>query len=457
LRLRSIHLLSFKRFTDTRIEGLTREARLIVLAGPNGSGKSSLFDGLRTWHWAHGALVGGLDETYSAKVGARPMNWPQRVEVEFHEPLPQAEDARRKLIYIRSAYRNEADFNITGFNRPPSPLDRPGVARTIDADQAVSDNYQRLIMATIDGIYGEDVPDSMTKGEIRDRIIGKVQASMLEVFLDLLLTGVGGITAGGSNTVGSFYFNKGSAWGFLYKNLSGGEKSAFDLILDAIIKREYFDNSIWCIDEPETHLNTRVQARLLSSLMSQLPPASQMILASHSIGFMRAAWEMARDEPGSVLFIDMGEAEFDDVVTIQPIAPSRDFWTRTLDVAVGDLAKLMAPERVILCEGRPPRGVDDRRAEFDASCYRKIFASEFPNADFLSVGNSYDVRDDRLEAGKAVQTISSGTLITRIADRDLLSEPEVEEISRAGSRFCLGETSKLTYLTTKCLQDFATP
>ena len=42
VRVESIHLRNFRRFSDLRIVGLPESARLIVLAGPNGVGKSSL-------------------------------------------------------------------------------------------------------------------------------------------------------------------------------------------------------------------------------------------------------------------------------------------------------------------------------------------------------------------------------------------------------------------------------
>lgn len=179
--------------------------------------------------------------------------------------------------------------------------------------------------------------------------------------------------------------------------------------------------------------------------MSLVPPGSQLLLASHSIGFMRKAWELANDKPGSVSFLDMQDVDFDQAAAIKPIKPSRDFWARTLDVALGDLAHLMAPERVVLCEGRTPRDGDDGKAEFDADCYRRIFAEEFPNTDFLSAGNSRDVSQDRLEAGKAIQTIASGTTLVRLIDRDLLNEEEVSAQKALGIRV-LGRRNIEAYL-----------
>lgn len=424
VRLKSIRLIGFKRFTNLTITDLPETAKLIVIAGPNGSGKSSLFDALKTWHWINGAPGNRWDETYGAKVGSEQVGWTERVKVEFHEPIPVGENERKKLVYIRSAFRNEADFTVNGINRLPSPLDAPSVSRLIDPDVSVSDNYQRLILQTIDGIYRDDLADDMTRIELRDRVIGRAREALGRIFTDLQLDGVGGVT-GSSDAVGTFYFSKGSSRRFLYKNLSAGEKACFDLILDAVVKSEYFDNSIWCIDEPETHLNTKIQGTLLETLVSLVPENSQLLLASHSIGFMRKAWELAKEEPGTVVFLDMQGLDFDQAATVQPVRPSRAFWARTLEVALGDLAHLMAPERVVLCEGRVPGEKDTGNAEFDATCYRKIFADEFPETDFLSAGNSLDVSRDRLEAGKAIQTIATGTTLIRLVDRDLLNDDEV--------------------------------
>ncbi len=433
MRLKSVHLREFKRFTDTLITALPSTTRLIVLAGPNGSGKSSLFDGLKTWHVANGLGGYNWDEAYGAKVGGPTMGWSEHVSVEFHEALPEGPDEKKKMVYVRSAFRNEADFAISSFNRMTSPLDSPRISRLIDADASVSENYQRLIMATLDGVYSEELPESMTRVELRDRIIGRVRTAMLRVFPDLILTGVGGMTTGGGS-VGTFYFTKGTSANFLYKNLSAGEKAAFDLILDAVVKSEYFNNTVWCIDEPETHLNTRIQGDLLEALVELLPPDCQMVLASHSIGFMSAAWRRARTTPGEVAFVDMQGVDFDTPVVLIPAMVSREFWSRTLDVALGDLASLVAPEHVVLCEGRPTKGNDDRRGEFDAACYRRIFSSQFPQVDFLSVGNSSDVQDNRLEAGRAIQTVASGTRTTRVIDRDLMNPTEVAETEAKGTR-----------------------
>ena len=65
---------------------------------------------------------------------------------------------------------------------------------------------------------------------------------------------------------GNFYFTKGTTKDFSYRNLSAGEKSAFDLILDMVVQSKYYPDAIYCIDEPETHMHTKLQGRVLREL-----------------------------------------------------------------------------------------------------------------------------------------------------------------------------------------------
>jgi len=49
MKIASLQLQLFKRFTDLTIEGLGPDVQLVILAGPNGSGKSSPFDAIMAW------------------------------------------------------------------------------------------------------------------------------------------------------------------------------------------------------------------------------------------------------------------------------------------------------------------------------------------------------------------------------------------------------------------------
>jgi hypothetical protein len=348
------------------------------------------------------------------------------VEVEFAEtPLPPDQ---RNLIYVRSAYRHEPDFQTNPIQRSGEVLGAPKSNRMIDSETKVSDNYQRIVCATFDDVFSGK-RDSMSVGALRDSHIGRVRDAMLKLFPDLELQGPGDPIGGGT-----FYFKKSGHPAFHYNNLSGGEKAAFDLVLDLVVKSVAYDDTVFCVDEPELHLNTRLQGELLGALLELTPAVGQLWIATHSIGMMRKAQDLWTADPTQVALLDFEGRDFDQAVTLTPIQPNRDFWTRVLRVALGDLADLVAPDCVVLCEGRPAGAMNVARAEFDARCYRRIFTQECPRTDFVSVGNAFDVSQDRVELGRTIQTLVSGTRVIRVVDRDLRSSHEIQDLRASGIR-----------------------
>ena len=283
--------------------------------------------------------------------------------------------------------------------------------------------------------------------ELRDAFIGEVRSSMKRIFPDLLLQGIGDPLS-----AGTFTFEKGRSKGFRYMNLSAGEKAAFDLLLDFIIKRRVFDDTVFCIDEPEIHMSTRLQAALVHEIVSLIPSNCQLWLASHSIGMMRAARDLYEADPSQVAFLDFGGRDFDEPQELAPVAVDRSFWSSSLDVALADLATLVAPRQIVLCEGSPGGPEQSARAEFDARCYRAIFGREFPDTDFLSVGSEEDVRTDRLGVARAIQTLVSGTAVLRVIDRDDRSSEEVERLTTNSVRVLSVRTIESYLLSDEMLE-----
>jgi len=429
VHIKTVRLRDFKRFADLTISGLAPTARLIVLAGPNGTGKSSLFDGFRAWHGWSSNVGSRWDEGYHVRrdpTATKQLNLNERVEVDFFEPLSNDFSVRRGLMYFRSAYRHEAEFTTNQISRMGSIMDAPKIGRMIDVDIKVADNYQRLVSSSVDAIYGGQ-HDTATVSALREDLLGPLRNSMRRLFGDLIVRGLGDPLQGGS-----FYFEKGAAIDFHYRNLSGGEKAAFDVILDVFAKRDAYPDAVWCIDEPELHLNTRLQSQLLDELLKLLPHTSQLWIASHSIGMMRKAWDIQRERPDTVQFLDFEGCDFDRPVTMQPAAITRAFWRRTLEVALDDLAQLVAPASLVLCEGAPRSGSGP--GEFDAACYRRIFGDVYTDTDFISVGNEHDVRHDTLRLGYSIQTLVSGTKVIRLVDRDSKTPQEIEASVAGGVR-----------------------
>ena len=227
---------------------------------------------------------------------------------------------------------------------------------------------------------------------------------------------------------------KGVSKGFSFKNLSGGEKAVFDLVLDLVVAKRAYDDTMFCIDEPEAHMHARLQAELLSVLYELIPENCQLMLATHSIGMMRRARDIETTSPGSVVFLDFNGRNFDETVAIEPTNPDRAFWNTNYVVALGDLAALVAPERVVICEGEPQNRATGTNYSHDARCYECIFQEEFPGTQFIPGGNSSDVGSDRRGIAYALGVLIQGTQVERLVDRDSSSSGEIEELKKKGIR-----------------------
>lgn len=427
MKLHRINLKGFKRFTELEINNLPADARLVVLAGPNGCGKSSLFDAFHSWRRNNGGLGHSWDKTYHAKQGINEVPWNSAVDVVFHNAQPTTPEQRRKAFYFRSAYRNEADFSLSQLDAVKPSIDEIRFARLIDNDSAVSSNYRRLSSQALEDVF-ENEAEGTTIKEFREKTIGRIQASFGRVFPDVKLNSLGNPLKDGT-----FRFAKGVSDNFLYKNLSGGEKASFDLISDLVIKLREFDDTVFCIDEPEVHMNTRLQGDLLEELYSLVPENSQLWISTHSIGMLRRARDLNEKFPGTVVFLDFGNVDFDHPQVLEPIKPNRAFWEDCLKVALDDLSDLVAPSRVVICEGTPSSGTG-KNSGHDERCYNAIFAHEFPETRFLSAGNSNDVKGDRLALVGAIRALAKGAEVVRLVDKDDHSQEEIQERLNEGVR-----------------------
>lgn len=408
MRLLNIHITQFRRFADLTIQDIPESAKLVVLAGPNGSGKSSLFDAL--------LLRYRMDTGYGWSADTKYYDRPQESVINLNSRISVTTDASNIFslgnLYVRTAYRNDHEFMTTTLSRQGPVLENMNLNRLIEPDATVSANYQRLASQAMEDVFVKEAAGT-TMGDYREKLIGEVQLPLKRLFPDLTFVGIGNPL-----DQGTFQFDKGTSKGFDYKNLSGGEKAAFDLILDFVVKRRSYPDAIYCIDEPETHMNTRLQAALLGELVGLLPGNSQLWIASHSIGMMRKSREMYDADPTSVAFIDFSGHDFDQVITLSPSRPTRAFWEGVMHVALDDLAALVAPKQVVICEGNPMGAVPGKNTEHDARIYEAIFGDEMPDTTFISAGSSKEVQNDFIGLATVLPKLTSGMKIIRLIDLD---------------------------------------
>ena len=145
---------------------------------------------------------------------------------------------------------------------------------------------------------------------------------------------------------------------------------------------------------------------------------------------IRKAQDLWRDGKNKgkdlVIFLDFGEErlDFDKKETIIPASPNPDLWARTYEIALGDLAKLVTPKRIVLCES----------TDFDADCYNKIFGIHYPETRFISIGSSTDVEKANTHLIPVIKAVAEGAEILRLRDRDDADKDEIKENKQKGVR-----------------------
>ena len=462
-------LKDFRHFTDLTVKNVPEGTRLIMLVGSNGSGKSSFLDAL-TWD-----ASANWEIDYHDKSGTFPKWDPDGLPAHSRRRIEI--DAENTTFHVRSAYRNDAIFSLGN-----SPLDNgqsrdTRVKRMTDNDTAIVRNYEKLASNIIGAVFG--MADELTTlDQFREQFIGDIRRAFSRLFPDLQFLGLG------SSSIRRYYhfpmtdspvqrldglwpdlgeetfiFNREGQWmrslekqrisggnrGIPFKSLSSGEKAAFDLILDLAIGAGFVrecnagkslarDEVTFCIDQPEMHLHARLQAELLSVLYDLVPDNCQLMLATHSIGMMRRARDIEAENPGSVAFLDFGDRDFDKPQIIEPTKPDRTFWKKAYSVALDDLAALVAPERVVICEGQPKTPNPVNNHSHDERCYERIFEIEFPETRFMSMGNDREIVGDKRGLAEALLSIVDGLEVVRLIDRDDRTEGKIAELRKDGVR-----------------------
>ena len=419
MKIKKLSLFNYKKFTELHIEQIPITSKLVVLVGPNGSGKSSLFDAfLMKSREKRGnfKLDREMEDYYinntrdSHLNNATTKNISSRIQIDYHS-IENGSNEKPLLLYMRSAYRNESDFRLSSIEAVKPSVDQNRFSRIIDVDVAVSENYRRLFWKRSTDV--DNKPGDMTFEKYRSKFLGELQEILQNLFPDpkLVLQDFGG-----TNDFGVFRFSKGISRNFHYKNLSSGEKAAFDLLLDVFVNRSEYKDAIYCIDEPEAHMATALHAPLLDALLKLIPEESQLWIATHSIGFVRKAYEI-KCQSDEVTFLNFSENNFDKCVTILPSNPNRSFWQTVYRVALDDLGELVAPSEIIICEGDRSKVSQG----FDAECYNRLFSNSQPNTLFLSLGGSKEVENcEQIIA--ILKSVISGVKVRKLVDRDEMPE-----------------------------------
>ena len=427
MRIRSLRLQNFKRFTDLRLSEIPDSARLVLLIGANGSGKSSVFDAFefasKPQRGAGNAgaflssdqqrayyVKGALDELIHIDFGDTGGTIRRTSDGHGHTFEPDGTQqevrlrftSRLKRLYGRSTLRVAARIEPAQMQTGSLP---DLIQRDLDAPRTFIDPDPRMMADAMK--YAVDFNEALRRPifEGRQVDIAALREELIQP-LNKALERVFG-TVGPFPQMASFrepeamglpvkyFFKKGNNT-FSYDVLSFGEKQVFALLLNLFVRRERLADSVIYIDEMDLHLNTALQYALLEEVVEQwIPPDSQLWTASHSLGFIRYAMQHEH-----AAIFDFDALDFDEPQTLTP-APKETNEVLQVAVPAEYLPSLFVGKRLIYCEGH------------DAAKYNSV---GLENTIFVGGGNKFQVH------ARARDGAAPG-----LVDRDYLTDAEIEQ------------------------------
>ena len=295
MKIKSIKLTNFKRFTDVTIKDLPETTKLVVMIGPNGSGKSSVFDALNCY-------------TYIVKNNAYPSDNVSPFESRFmmnhylkndeshlfisaedlasrgmevgkslladclnivthHEQEVKADELR---VHTRSSHRNylmllHSDLFSTlsaeklRLNLSKLPTEKEE-DHTFGLNHWALFSYESIYHPEIEKIFKDSRPTppyelkkyAETVLRYKKEIIEEVSEAIAELFINPLSKLILEDILHRCLSVGDLELSRFNERRPPFYNLSAGEIAIFDLLLDIIIKKVIDDETVICIDEPGT-------------------------------------------------------------------------------------------------------------------------------------------------------------------------------------------------------------
>ncbi|HRI61687.1 MAG TPA: AAA family ATPase [Saprospiraceae bacterium] len=400
MRIASLQLKNFKRFTHLRLENIPIEAKLVLLIGANGSGKSSVFDAFEC-----------INSTIRQQGTADAQYYRKEKNTEFYidfsdgafvyELSNKINNLNSISFYGRTSFRQipQLTRRALGEQKFRFSVDSDRPRQFIQRDDRFENDVEHITGIILDEVF--NTSDS-TK-QIRDRYIEPLNAALERIFgaengTQLRLIEIIPPLEG---RVAQINFIKGKSK-IHYDALSAGEKEVFNVLLNLLSRRHIYDDTVYFYDELDLHLNTAVQFSFLEELIKNwIPNNCQLWTASHSLGFI----EFAKQSEQAVI-LDFDNFDFDQPQMIVPQAKDRlDIYE--IAVPKSMLFEMMRGKKLVVCENQN----DD---------YYNLLG--LPDTVFIGVKDSRDVflhvkRDNRYYASLRDRDYLSDTEITRIQNR----------------------------------------
>ncbi len=422
MRIKNLHLKEYKRFFDLTVDLDDNPAKIIALVGPNGCGKSSVFDSMLFVNNAFfqiGSQENLKNYTYHS-LRNNPSYTYQSVEIVFDQGSfedvfnqRQLTGAQNTIFSFRSSFRYNGSLDVRNSVAVSElRVNDYGASNASDLDKRIEDSYRRLKIKFDKYLYEKDCRPT----EAMQHIIGELNSS-IQNCLSLKIDNLGNIDEG----KGTLFFTKDDTPdAFSYNVLSSGEKEVIDILLDLYLRKDVYKDSIYIIDEPELHLNTAIQRQLLVEINKMIPDNCQLWIATHSIGFIRALQEEL-NATSQIIEFTADKKWASQKYILKPMIKSRVAWNNLFRTALDDLASLVAPKRLVYCEGRAEPSVMGEERGLDATVFNIIFGETHPETLFVSSGGNTELDQRSDIAITILSKVFKDIEILVLKDRDMAS------------------------------------
>jgi ABC-type cobalamin/Fe3+-siderophores transport system ATPase subunit len=377
MRIRSLQLKNFKRFTDLTIEGIADDCKCVVVIGSNGSGKSSIFDAFRVvgGHPANSGYIYVNNQPVLEGFYKKTLGQPFHIAIDCDlAQLKYSANPHGKqpidCFYGRSSLRivpkiiAKADRKHTVMDE----LDAPATSTALDERFYLDvDQYTKSMNAALRELLFN--PSDRQAGDIRKQFIDPFNEALARVFnVDLaLVPQLEDFEEPRGNEPPKLFFKKGNSK-IHFDLLSHGEKQVVITLLNFAVRKEYLQNKIIHIDEMDAHMHTQLQKGLIKEIVEHwITDQSQLWLATHSLGFIEYAQESSH-----ACVVDLDALDFDIPQLIGPAAKNRN---DVFNIAITHetLSLLMGPRRIVYVENTDSAMY---KASFDALKYIAVPAHD---------------------------------------------------------------------------------
>lgn len=404
MKISKLEIVNFKRFNKIIIDSIPESSKLVLLIGSNGSGKSSVFD---AFDWLSKGLFKGM--SVNNDYYRKNLKEESSVYIKFTDNI--------ELKKIENSLFGPPELAKRFFGRSSIRI-VPRITNNSNVDVVATDNDSPSTYIENDTRFLNDITLYINQIDfaLREPVFRGEQVDVLKIFQesikplnDSLATIFGGdestfiriaeFVNATANSSAKLIFKKGESK-INYELLSHGEKQVVILLLNFIVRKKYYENSVIFIDEMDCHLNTSIQFRLLEEIVTKwIPDNSQLWTASHALGFIDYARKSIH---GSIIDFDLLNFDYN-----QELIP--------LDKDSIDIYEVAVP-RVLI---------------FEILKDKKLIFCENQNDEFYQLAKLKDclfvgLRDSR----EVFLHIKRDSRFFSLRDRDFLTDKEIQKLNR---------------------------